>query len=152
MKKNLKVVLIFLLIILVLVGLVFIMKDKISYNNKINFMDLVCVREYPETEDKEIITIKFDEKGVSKEYIETQVMYFSSSDEAKSIYEEAKSSSNESIDNQVNLFYDSKMELDDNIIRSSFYFAVDKDHEIYNKTREELIEYYQTEYMYECEN
>lgn len=79
-------------------------------------------------------------------------MYFSSNEEAKAIYEDTGEDLSESIDGQLNLFYDSKMELDNNTIKSSFYFKIEKGQEMYNKTKEELSIYYETEYRYECED
>jgi len=147
-----KLVFLILLVVLILVGLFLIFKDKVLLNGENKVSDLVCVRTYPETEDREIITIKFDEEGISKEYIETQVMYFSSNEEAKAIYEDTGEDLSESMDGQLNLFYDSKMELDNNTIKSSFYFKIEKGQEMYNKTKEELSIYYETEYRYECED
>lgn len=152
MRKSMKLVFLILLVVLILVGLFLIFKDKVLLNGENKVSDLVCVRTYPETEDREIITIKFDEEGISKEYIETQVMYFSSNEEAKAIYEDTGEDLSESIDGQLNLFYDSKMELDNNTIKSSFYFKIEKGQEMYNKTKEELSIYYETEYRYECED
>lgn len=151
MKKNVKIGLIVALIILLLGILIFVFKDKLLVGGKTNYDDLVCARTYPETEDREIITIKFNEEGIAKEYIETQVMYFSSIEEAKTVYEKAGEDLSESVEDQLNLFYDSKMELDNNVIKSSFYFKVEKGQEMYNKTKEELSKYYETEYKYECE-
>lgn len=152
MRKSVKLVFLILLVVLILAGLFLIFKDKVLLNGENKVSDLVCVRTYPETEDREIITIKFDEEGISKEYIETQVMYFSSNEEAKAIYEDTGEDLSESIDGQLNLFYDSKMELDNNTIKSSFYFKIEKGQEMYNKTKEELSIYYETEYRYECED
>ena len=152
MRKSIKLVFLILLVVLILVGLFLIFKDKVLLNGENKVSDLVCVRTYPETEDREIITIKFDEEGISKEYIETQVMYFSSNEEAKAIYEDTGEDLSESMDGQLNLFYDSKMELDNNTIKSSFYFKIEKGQEMYNKTKEELSIYYETEYRYECED
>ena len=152
MKKGTKVVITLVIIVLFLVLLFFVFKDKVFDNAKTKVSDLVCTRSYPETQDKETLTIKFDKNGIAKEYIETQIIYFSSSDEAKKIYEQAINSSSETTDSNINLFYDSKMELENNIIKSSFYFKVEKGQEMYNKTKEELIQYYETEYMYECED
>jgi len=152
MRKSMKLVFLILLVVLILVGLFLIFKDKVLLNGENKVSDLVCVRTYPETEDREIITIKFDEEGISKEYIETQVMYFSSNEEAKAIYEDTGEDLSESMDGQLNLFYDSKMELDNNTIKSSFYFKIEKGQEMYNKTKEELSIYYETEYRYECED
>lgn len=152
MRKSMKLVFLILLVVLILVGLFLIFKDKVLLNGENKVSDLVCVRTYPETEDREIITIKFDEEGISKEYIETQVMYFSSNEEAKAIYEDTGEDLSESMGGQLNLFYDSKMELDNNTIKSSFYFKIEKGQEMYNKTKEELSIYYETEYRYECED
>ena len=152
MRKSIKLVFLILLVVLILVGLFLIFKDKVLLNGENKVSDLVCVRTYPETEDREIITIKFDEEGISKEYIETQVMYFSSNEEARAVYEDTGEDLSESMDGQLNLFYDSKMELDNNTIKSSFYFKIEKGQEMYNKTKEELSIYYETEYRYECED
>lgn len=152
MRKSMKLVFLILLVVLILVGLFLIFKDKVLLNGENKVSDLVCVRTYPETEDREIITIKFDEEGISKEYIETQVMYFSSNEEARAVYEDTGEDLSESMDGQLNLFYDSKMELDNNTIKSSFYFKIEKGQEMYNKTKEELSIYYETEYRYECED
>ncbi len=152
MGKSMELVFLILLVVLILVGLFLIFKDKVLLNGENKVSDLVCVRTYPETEDREIITIKFDEEGISKEYIETQVMYFSSNEEARAVYEDTGEDLSESMDGQLNLFYDSKMELDNNTIKSSFYFKIEKGQEMYNKTKEELSIYYETEYRYECED
>lgn len=147
MKRKYKILLIIFIVFVLLLVLFFYFNQK-NYNK---VQELVCIKSYFETDDKEKITIKFNEKGEPYEYVETQIIAFSSYEEAKREYDNTIGSTIDSSSEQNALFFDSKMELIDNTIESSFYFEINKDDKIFNKTKEELMDLYEKEYMYECD-
>lgn len=138
MKKSVKIVLLFLLLIFVGVGVFFALR---LYNNK--FSDLVCFRDVSNStidmKEEAKFIFEFDDKGIIKSYKEERSFTFPTSEEAQEYYAYLLEYSE----------FESK--LDNNKVFSSTEYQIVENEGYYNKTKKQIKKHYEEEFKYLCE-
>lgn len=147
MRKKTKIILIVISSIVLLIGVLSFLIFKT--NLFLDTSDLVCSFTYAGGEDQKIYVIKFNNRAIITEYEEKDISFFENEEEAKKNYNDLLEYYNSN--NIVKEYYDNNIKLIDNMVESSFYFKVKENDNKYGKTKKEIKNMFEVEYLYKCE-
>lgn len=149
MKKGVKILIGVVLSILILVSIYIVLIIKgVLPNPFIDNKDLVCTFNDHDTSVEEKIIFLFDKNCVVRSYLQKRVYIYSDEKEAKEYYDNflKKDSS------IINTYKDREISLEGNKIYMTLNYEIDENSIYYKKTKEEIKDIYEKEYIgHTCE-